>query len=202
MKKILTVLFLLCIVPCASAMNLHQAMMTVCKGGASCETACAPTDMETANVGNNCFNHTASDWRSTAFVSDGSTICAIDFYMDTSTGSAPSFTTIAVYIYSDDGTTDCGGAGCPNELVATFTSLSTSGMGAAGWTAKVTGSAALSNSTRYHVVLASNGVDNTNIVRWYSDSTCATENINYSGDGSAWTNTITHSCHTMRFYKQ
>lgn len=93
MKKILIVLFLLCIVPCASAMNLHQAMMTVCKGGA-CATEADSVTGSTASALNPIGSASYNDYAAQPFTAAANaTICsAVLRLYRTQTDSSPELT--------------------------------------------------------------------------------------------------------------
>jgi hypothetical protein len=206
MRIISIILLLLFSIPAFAQEQIAMLPPTMCGGGvsaAACITDASPTDMVAQTAAVELFVSTGTDWVATAFVSDGSTICKIEVYLDTSTGSDPTpLSSLAVYIYSDDGTTNCtDGAGCPSTALATFSAISTTGLGAApGWKAS-TGTFSGVNTTRYHVVLASDAVSATNKVRWYRDSSCTTESVVYGGTGSTWSNGTVGSCQNVKFYK-
>lgn len=172
---------------------------------ATCNTQASPTDMVTQSGTEDIGNLVSKDFWGTAFVSDGSTICSVQLYLGTSTGSDPSFASLTVKIYGDDGTTDCDGLSCPNEadIKADFGTISTVGLGASpGWkAASGSGPFTGANGTTYHVVVNTSGVDNTNKLTWANDSTCTTEHYSYSGDGAAWTSASKTYCLNVKFYK-
>lgn len=199
MKRIFVLLILLLTLPAYGQEYARMGLMMTASGGgaaATCNTQAAPTDMETLTGNQNVLNG-ANDWWATKFASDGSTICGIQLWFDgTTTTVDPVYTgnVIYVYIYDDN-------AGVPNTMVANFGTITTVGLGTAGWSAKATGSAALTNTSIYHIVITSASIDGTNVLRWGKDNSCATEKMNFSADGLTWNNAGTSDCFLAKLFK-
>jgi len=166
---------------------------------AACDTQVPPTDMETFdgtrfNVGSAAtLQHISS-----AFVArKTTTICKICLTLESSTGTSPTYNA-TVAIYNDTG-------GEPNEASIVDTSESKNMTGVLTgdnqeicWTDI---SAAITNTSTYHVVLHTDAYDATNIMRWAKDSSCETELVYRSSDGAAWTLLDTDQCAMVKLYE-
>jgi len=163
------------------------------------DTQVPPTDMETFdgtrfNVGSAAtLQHISS-----AFVArKTTTICKICLTLESSTGTSPTYNA-TVAIYNDTG-------GEPNEASIVDTSESKNMTGVLTgdnqeicWTDI---SAAITNTSTYHVVLHTDAYDATNIMRWAKDSSCETELVYRSSDGAAWTLLDTDQCAMVKLYE-
>ena len=60
-------------------------------------------------------------------------------------------------------------------------------------------SGTLTNGSKYWIITKSDGYNGTNYFKLGNDSTCTTEKIAYSGDGTTWTY-ATGNCNTFKLY--
>lgn len=202
-RRISIIIFILSLF-LTSSVYARCGALTVIAGGtaagaappAACDTQASPTDMETYDYAySQVCSASALKWYSTQFVAgETETYCNICAYLAVSTGTSPTYTaTMHIYNNSSDK---------PSTSVAAFESKDMTGVLTSGWQWICwEGSAALTATNTYHVVLQCSTYDGTNIMKWGKDDTCASEIQNRSADGSSWTQTDTDECNMVKLYK-
>lgn len=168
---------------------------------AACTTAVNPQDMGASDGDRAVFRYTTSDWWSSAFIAGKTTtICQVCVKLKLQTETAPDYN-ITLYLYAnsvgDDASTVLAngnyGTIAASTLSTTYQSVCFTG-----------GSAAVENTVRYHIVLASSGVAEVNYVNASYDSTCTTEDVEYSANGASdgsWVSMSTAYCLTAELYE-
>ena len=200
MKKIIAVLIIILFPVLCLAGSLQKKQCSVIErknAVVTCETETTPSDMKTsASAYQVVANASSVKYVSSAFVGDATsgTVCKVCVTLTKILSPTMTFT---VAIWSDDG------SGPPSKPLAELNNFG--GMSSADITGEhcfTTGSVAIANATKYHVVIASSATDASNYFRWTKDSSAVTTLTNRSADGASWTALETDRCYMTKLYKQ
>jgi len=192
----LLLLFFLFVTPCFSDCTVVVGQPTA--AAATCTTQTTPNDMG-ANSGY--YGYAASLYTKSAsseFVAgETTTICKVKLYIRSHTSTVPDWT-LTAYIFNDSG-------GKPGSSIGTIGSVSTSTTVTTSyqWIEFTgTGTANVTASSTYHIVVLSSGYNETNYLDLSKDSACATEDV-YRGDvappNTSWESGV--ACITAELYK-
>jgi Tfp pilus assembly protein PilX len=140
-------------------------------------------------------------WRASEIVYAGTTGTACKLVANLNCTTTDCTAVITGYIYSNDPTGDGGAADGVGTVVGTCTgTYDSTPLTADDTDIDLTScSGTLTNGSKYWIITKSDGYNGTNYFKLGNDSTCTTEKIAYSGDGTTWTY-ATGNCNTFKLY--
>lgn len=200
MKKILiSCLTLLLLCAAIEAHALSAAVQAVVSAGGAAETSCtgATNQLEsfTASGIVNLGGSSANLWRASEIVYAGTTGTLCKLVANVKCTTEDCTQVITGKLYSDNGSDEV------NTLVGSCTgTYDSAALSTSDTDIDLTScSGTITNGTKYWLVLTANSADGTNYIKLSTDSTCTTEKVGYSADGSTWTY-ATGTCGVFKIY--
>ena len=163
---------------------------------AACTTQTTPSDMETS-----AFEYTwvgqdsSTKYIASKFVADADTgtVCRICLSLNKINSPTMDF---SVQIWGDT-----GGRPNPADVKDDYGSMNAANIAGTFGDCFSLGSVALIDGTTYHIVIVADTYNATNYFRWIRDSSCTTEVIARSADGSTWYDVKTDQCGMAKLYE-
>jgi hypothetical protein len=198
----MNLLIILCSLFIALPLYANPCMQVVMGGStdeaappAACETQTTPNDMETSAYDYTYVAQASSlKYVASKFVADATTgtVCRICLSLNKIQSPTMDF---SVQIWGDT-----GGRPNPADVKSIYGSMNAANIVGTFGDCFSLGNATLVNGTTYHVVIVASTYNATDYFRWVRDSTCTTEVIARSANGTTWYDIVTDKCSLIKLY--
>lgn len=196
MKRLILILFILVLsVPCEARMSLMQLCGNTPVAG-TCSKTTNQIEAFVADSTANWGSAASLQWIATQITYGGTTgsLCAIDLLVQSASGDSTHITTAKLYTDSGSDTvgtlvSTCSGTYDTEPLTTTAEYVPYTGC-----------SGTVTNGTKYWIVFYADKADSTNRLIYSTDSSCTTEKIRISEDGSTWADAGNIRCIAIKLY--